>query len=139
MLSGCKGFVNESKCPAISKEKRKQLKWVMVARGTPSMRPLFEIEGGYKEFKRLNGYTSEFIDFKFRNDMWPDITVIHDMMEARQGQITISTLHDEQQRKLKWNTDKFGDILMVNKTEEQQLADILNEGLEMLIANNGLK
>ena len=138
MLSGCKGFVNESKCPAISKEKRKALKWVTIERKGKNYR-LYEIPGGYKEFKRLNGYTSEFVDFKFRNDMWPDITIIHDIMAARQGQITISTLHDEQQRKLKWNTAKFGDILMVNKTEEQKLADYMNEELEKLIVNNGLK
>lgn len=138
MLSGCSGFLNKTNCPATSKTKRKDLKWVTIERNGKNYR-LFEIPGGYKQFRSMNNLQTGFVDFSFSNRMWNNIKVVIDLMQARQGQVTIKATTPEDNAKLEGNTKRRGDILMISKSEEQQLADILNEGLEMLIANNGLQ
>lgn len=87
----------------------------------------------------MNNLQTGFVDFSFSNRMWNNIKVVIDLMQARQGQVTIKATTPEDNAKLEGNTKRRGDILMISKSEEQQLADILNEGLEMLIANNGLQ
>jgi hypothetical protein len=138
MLSGCKGFLNKTNCPATSKAKRKELKWVMVARGTPTMRPLFEIPGGYKEFRELNNLQTSFVDFAFSNRMWTNIKIVSSYSEHSAGVARIAAITPEDKSKLEGNTNRRGDILKLSDAEIKEIVNDFKMNIVQSIHNNGL-
>ena len=63
MLANCSSkYMSAAVCNQLagSKEKRKELKWVTVKNAK-----LFEIDGGYKEFRELHGRRTDIVDFNW--------------------------------------------------------------------------
>ena len=151
MLSGCKNFLNQLNCPAKTKSKRKELKWVtlggtrfeqylsVTAGGSGEIKRLFEIPGGYKEFRELNQKQTGFVDFAFSNRMWANIKLVSSNSEHNQGIARIAATTDEDKKKLEGNTKRKGDILKLSQSELGELTDIFDIGLTQIFERHGLK
>lgn len=111
-----------------SKEKRKDLKWVTIKKADKAAR-LFELDGGYKEFRDLHGRRTDIVDFNFSGEMWANIQVVSSDAEHEQGHARISTLSDEENKKLAGNTERKGEILMLSNGEVEQVSKILEDWL----------
>jgi hypothetical protein len=137
MLSGCSGFLDKSKCPAKTKGGRKDLKWATIQRNGNNYH-LFEIPGGYNEFRRLNGLQSSFVDFAFSGRMWKNITIVSDSTEHNNGVVRISAKSEEDMKKLEGNTKRKGDILKLSQSEIKDLATMHVKNIVQIIHTNGL-
>lgn len=111
-----------------SKAKRKELKWVTLKRGGKSVR-LFELAGGYKEFRELHGRQTGFVDFAFSGKMWANINVVSGDDEHKVGRARISTLSEEEMKKLAGNTERKGEILNLSQEETYTLARYIEKRL----------
>lgn len=129
MLANCKSMT-QSACSKVagSKTKRKDLKWVTLQRGGKNVR-LFELAGGYKEFRELHGRQTGFVDFAFSGRMWADVQIVSSDGEHANGIARISTLSDEQMKKLEGHTKRKGVLLDLNQAEIDKLAKIVSERL----------
>ena len=129
MLANCKSMT-QSACSKVagSKTKRKDLKWVTLQRGGKNVR-LFELAGGYKEFRELHGRQTGFVDFAFSGRMWAGVQIVSSDGEHANGIARISTLSDEQMKKLEGNTKRKGVLLDLNQAEIDKLAKIVSERL----------
>jgi len=119
-----------------SKAKRKELKWVTLKRGGKNIR-LFELAGGYKEFRELHGRQTNFVDFAFSGRMWADVQVVSGDDEHKLGRARISTLSEEQMKKLAGNTERKGTILDLSTDETNALARIIEKRLTDLWRQQG--
>jgi len=131
MLVNCSSkYMSVAVCNQLagSKEKRKDLKWVTVNKGGRPAR-VFELEGGYKQFRELHGRRTDIVDFTWTGEMMKDIQVTSSDDEHRQGLARLSTLSDEQNTKLAGNTDRRGDILMLSNEEINEVSEILENWL----------
>ena len=111
-----------------SKAKRKELRWVTLKRGGKSVR-LFELAGGYKEFRELHGRQTGFVDFAFSGKMWANINVVSGDDEHKVGRARISTLSEEEMKKLAGNTERKGEILNLSQEETYTLARYIEKRL----------
>lgn len=111
-----------------SKAKRKELRWVTLNRGGKSVR-LFELAGGYKEFRELHGRQTGFVDFAFSGKMWANINVVSGDDEHKIGRARISTLSEEEMKKLAGNTERKGEILNLSSDEIYTLARYIEKRL----------
>lgn len=126
MLAGRTGMTTSAYSSiAGSKDKRAELEWV-----TYKGRKLFELPGGYKQFRELHGRQTGFVDFTFTGRMWSNIKLVSDRAELNSGVAVIKPSEDIQKKKLAGNTERRGDILALSKTEEQRLADIYSVWIE---------
>ena len=126
MLAGRMGMTTSAYSNiAGSKDKRAELEWV-----TYKGRKLFELPGGYKQFRELHGRQTGFVDFTFTGRMWSNIKLVSDRAELNSGVAVIKPSEDIQKKKLAGNTERRGDILALSKTEEQRLADIYSVWFE---------
>jgi len=137
MLSGCKGFLNKTNCPATSKAKRKEMKWVTIERNGKNYR-LFEIPGGYKEFRELNNLQTSFVDFAFSNRMWSNIKIVSSYAEHSAGVARIAASTPEDKSKLEGNTKHRGDILKLSEAEIKEIVNDFKMNIVQSIHNNGL-
>lgn len=155
MLSGCKNMLKGSCDKQIgSKEKRKKKKWVTIGGdagfksyldvsgggrgpGLKSVR-LFEIPGGYKEFRDINNRQSGFVDFSFSGRMWENIKVVSDNSEHNSGVARIGATTELDKAKLTGNTKRRTDILKLSKGEIDYLSGRFNMGITQIFHNNGL-
>ena len=124
------GLERNKKCACfrVSKAKRKELKWVTLERGGKKRR-LFEIDGGYKEFRELHGRQTGFVDFAFSGKMWANINVVSGDDEHKIGRARISTLSEEEMKKLAGNTERKGVILDLSSDETYKLARMIEKRL----------
>ena len=126
-----------------SKEKRKALKWVtiggssglsyIVSAGGSGMTnegkggaKLFELPGGYKQFRDIHGRQTGFVDFSFSNRMWANIKVVSTPSEHNSGIARIAATTPEDEKKLAGNTKRRGHILKLSKSEITYLSERLN-------------
>jgi len=137
MLTNC-SQMTQSACnkKTGSKAKRKELKWVTLKRGGKNIR-LFELVGGYKEFRELHGRQTNFVDFAFSGRMWADVQVVSGDDEHKLGRARISTLSEEQMKKLAGNTERKGTILDLSTDETNALARIIEKRLTDLWRQQG--
>jgi len=127
MLANCSSkYMSAAVCGQLagSKEKRRELKWVTIKNAK-----LFEIDGGYKEFRELHGRRTDIVDFNWTGEMWANVQVTSSDDEHRGGLARISTLSDAENAKLAGNTDRRGDILMLNDSEVNEVSEILENWL----------
>ena len=137
MLANCSSMT-QSACnkKAGSKAKRKELKWVTLKRGTKNIR-LFELAGGYKEYRELHGRQTNFVDFAFSGRMWADVQVVSGDDEHKLGRARISTLSEEQMKKLAGNTERKGTILDLSTDETHSLARMIEKRLTQMWREQG--
>ena len=138
MLSGCKNMLKGS-CEKVigSKEKRREKKWVTLQSGGKNVH-LFEIPGGYKEFREINGRQTGFVDFSFSGRMWANIKVVSDNSEHNAGVARIGTTIAEVNDILEGNTKRRTDILKLSKGELNDLSGMFNLGITQIFHNHGL-
>lgn len=121
MLANCSSMTTEG-CNKIasSKPKRKELSWVTLKRGDRNIR-LFELKGGYKQFRELQNRRTDIVNFSFYNDMWNDIGIISGPSDHQNGTVIIGAKQEEQKKKLEGNTARRGDILDLSTSEIDEL------------------
>ncbi|HUU99328.1 MAG TPA: hypothetical protein VMW32_00055 [Bacteroidales bacterium] len=134
MLTNCSTMIL-SACSKVagSKEKRKELDWVTI-RG----HKLFELPGGYKEFRELHGRQTAFVDFSFTNRMWNDIKLISNNGNHQRGIAIIGAKDTEEKKKLEGNTKRKGDILDLSTKEVDELKKTYNLSMLQVFRSNGL-
>jgi hypothetical protein len=134
MLAGCKGFLDKAKCPAKNKTSRKELKWVTIQRGGKNYK-LYEIPGGYKEFRDMNlgpGHSS-YVDFFFSGRMWQNIKLVKDRNELNNGIATIRATDSTEQVILNSNANRRTSILKLSKSELSDLNNLFTNRVSVLI------
>jgi hypothetical protein len=134
MLAGCKGFLDQTKCPAKNKTSRKELKWVTIQRNGKNYH-LYQIPGGYKEFRDMNlgpGHSS-FVDFFFSGRMWQSIKLSKDRGELNNGIATIKSTSAEEQVILNANANRRTSILKLSKSELRDLNELFTNRVSALI------
>lgn len=138
MLTNCSSMTKDA-CAKVagSKEKRKKLNWVTLKRGGRNIR-LFELAGGYKEFRELHGRQTGFVDFAFSGRMWSDVQIIETKFGKNTATAVIGTLTDEQNKKLEGNTMRKGDILELSDEEIAKLGEIVTRRIDSLLAKHNL-
>ena len=77
----------------------------------------------------MHGRRTDIVDFNWTGEMWANVQVVSSEDEHRTGLARISTLSDEENKKLSGNTDRKGEILMLNDSEVKVVSDILEEWL----------
>jgi hypothetical protein len=135
MLVGCKSFVQKSACNALlgSKKKRKDLEW-----RTVNGHKLALLQGGYKQFRDMQGRQTGFVDFTFTGGMWKDINVISKQSDHQRGVAIIGARNAKYKDILSGNTKRKGDILDLSRQEIEQLKTSYNIGVLKIFRNNGL-
>lgn len=163
MLSGCSNWLDKSKCAAYVGSKTKQrkerkksayekylsgeagefeLKWVTLKRGGKNIR-LYEIPGGYKEFRNLNDLQSGFVDFAFSNRMWRSIGIISSQTEQNYGTVIIGVIpggdSELSKKKLGGNAKRRTSILKLSRGEVTDLTKEFDTEIEKILVKNGLQ
>jgi len=130
MLTNC-ASMTQAACAAKTgnEDKRKKLKWVTLQRGGRSVR-LFELEGGYAEYRDLHGRQTSFVDFTFSGKMWANISLVSSDEEHQKGVARITAPNEDEYKKLEGNTNRKGTILDLNPAEVQDIADIISREFE---------
>lgn len=144
MLSGCSNFLDKSDCTkfigsktARKKEREKsayekylsaeagefETKWVTLKRGGKNVR-LFEIHGGYKQLREMQGMRTDIVNFSYSNRMWANIKITSSNTEHNNGVVILGATTEEDKIKLKSNTEKRGQILALNDSEIRTLTKI---------------
>lgn len=120
MLTGSKNFIKQTAAQSLlsTKEKRRNLSWKTI-----NGHKLFELPGGYKQFRELNSRQTKFVDFTMSGRMMGDIQTASDQAELNSGVAVIKPLKTEEKKKLAGNTEKRGDILALSKSEEAKLGE----------------
>lgn len=134
MLTNC-STMTLSACNKIagSKKKRRDLDWVTI-----NGHRLFNLPGGYKQFRELHGRQTNFVDFSFTNAMWNDINVISKQSDHQRGIAYIGAKQEIEKKKLAGNTKRRGDILDLSQKEINQLRESYNIGVLKIFRQNGL-
>jgi hypothetical protein len=140
MLASRKGMLSDAYSKiAGSKEKRKELDWVTI-----KGHKLFEIPGGYKEYRELATRQTGFVDFTFSGRMLGnakiqgDIKLVSDRAELNSGVARIAPTQEIEKKKLAGNTERRGEILGLSKKEEGQLAGYYEIWVGNLLRKRGL-
>lgn len=141
MLTNCSALLMKT-CDQLagSKEKRRELHWVTLQRVNRAGKRIrvFELEGGYKQFRDLQGRQTGFVDFSFTGDMWKSIQVTTGMDEARKGHAVITANNDKDMAKLVGNTERRTDILALSESEINTISEIFEEEIMDMLRNYDL-
>ncbi len=141
MLANCSGMTS-SACSRVagSKEKRKGLNWVTLNKVNKSGKRirLFEIPGGYKEYREIHGRQSDHVDFVFSGKMWGNIAVLGSVSEMNKGVARIGVKTEEENDKLAGNTARRGPILELSNQEIKDLSIDFGVKIRQIFKNNGL-
>jgi hypothetical protein len=134
MLTNC-STMTLSACSQVagSKDKRRSMKWVTV-----KGHKLFELPGGYKQFRQIAGRQTNYVDFMFNGRMWSDINVISNQGDHQKGVAIIGARQEEEKKKLEGNTKRKGDILDLSQKEIDELKASYNLDVLQIFRNNGL-
>ena len=116
-----------------SKKKRRELSWVTIGG-----HKLFEIPGGYKQFRELAGRQTGFVDFTFTGKMWSNIKLTSDKSELNTGVAVIKATTDLDKAKLAGNTERKGEILKLSKSELGRITELYDKGVEDAFRKNQL-
>jgi hypothetical protein len=116
-----------------SKKKRKDLKWATI-----NTHKLFEIPGGYKQYRELHGRQTGFVDFSFSGRMWANIALISKAQDHNNGEAIIGAKNTEINEILEGNTKRRGDILDLSDKEIEDLKQRYNLGTLKILKSNGL-
>ena len=101
-----------------SKEKRKELKWVTIKRGGRTIK-LYELEGGYEQFRQLNNLPVDHVYFSFSNRMWANTGII----SKSDNKVVVGPISEENRKKMEGLVGNFGIIMALNDVEIDTLRD----------------
>lgn len=141
MLANCSSMT-QAACSktAGSKKKRREHKWVTLQRLNSKGKRIrvFELAGGYKEFRELHGRQTGFVDFAFSGRMWADVQIINSEVNGMEAKAVIGTLTGEQDKILAGNMLKRGDILELSQAEIAELQGVVEQRINNLLAKHNL-
>lgn len=125
-LTNCSAMTT-SACSRVagSKTKRKELKWVTLQRGGKNIK-LFELPGGYKQFREIHGRQTDHVSFYFNGRMWSNIGIVSNHSDHQNGTVIIAAKTEEDAKKLEGNTKRKGEILDLSETEIIKLEERFN-------------
>jgi len=129
MFVGRKSFLSDTKSNILlgSKKKRKELQWFTVQTKQGGRRVAL-LDGGYRKLRELQGMQVGHKDFLYTGKMWGDIKVLRTDAKGDGFTTTIGAISAIADEKLEHNQEREGkEILMVTDSEEQRLAQILDE------------
>jgi hypothetical protein len=137
-LTNCSALTT-SACSRIAggKGKRKELKWVTLKKGDRNIR-LFELPGGYKEYRELHGRQTDHVDFSLSGTMWKNIDLISDFSQHDRGVAIIGAKGEDNKKKLEGNTKRRGDILDLSDSEIEKLKNQYSLKILNVFKENGL-
>lgn len=123
---------------ASSKTKRAGLNWVTVKHAGKTIR-LFELEGGYKQFRIHYGAQTSHVDFFLTGRMWNNIKVKSVVQSSDTITAIIGPSEISEQKKLEGNSDRFGkQILDLSIQEEQSIINNIKNDVVSLFKKYGL-
>lgn len=115
-LAGAKSFTTKSGFNKIagSKTKRKKLEWVTIRSGGKQVN-LFEVPGGYKQIRSLDGSQTSFVDLTRSGELKSDFA----KAAQRLGPFKYATgvRKDINSKKIEGNEKRFGGIFQPTKKE----------------------
>ena len=121
-----------------SKAKRRELDWVTIKRRGKNIR-LFELKGGYKQMRRLEGLQTGHKDFWFTTQMWRGFGVKRVLKGKDKMIITIGGKNGESQNKIDRNSDREGvNIIDISDQELKLLAKQIDQQIQKYINKVGL-
>lgn len=138
MLANCSSMTSGA-CGQIagSKEKRRELKWVTLKRAGKNIK-LFELPGGYKQYRDMHGRQTDHVDFTFNGRMWANIKVKGLVSEMNSGVARIGATEDKVNDILAGNTERRGDILKLSHDEIKDISTQFGIQLRQLFKKHGL-
>jgi hypothetical protein len=143
MLASRKGMTQSAYDKiASSKDKRRELKWVTI-----NGHKLFEVSGGYKQYRDLHGRQTGFVDFVFTGRLFGniktgepgDVKLVSSQSELASGIAVIKATQELEKKKLSGLTERKGEILALSKVEEQKLTVNYEKWLIKVLKKNGIK
>ena len=121
---------------ASSKAKRSNLKWVTIQKGGKNIR-LFELEGGYAELRRLEGFSNRYKNFWFTTEMWR-MFGLKQASKSNQGfKLIFAGKTSEAQKKMDENSAREGkNILDMTSGEVQEISDRTSSWIDTMLKKN---
>lgn len=129
ILVGAKSFRTKAAADSIfgSKTKRKAADWRTITRGGTNYR-LILLPGGYKRIRQIEGSQVAHKSFLRSGEMWLSIHTLGTRKEGGGFTTTVGTEVELSNKKLEGNTKRENkEILMVSKSEETRLTEILDK------------
>lgn len=137
MLVNRKSFIVQAAYNTIAgtKEKRKELDWVTIKKGTKSVR-LFVLTGGYSQFRDLQGRQTEFVDFSLTGRLWKNVNVLPGSVTAVEAVIGAS--EEINKKILEGLGARFEKVLNLSQKEKTDLTARHGDLVAKVFHNNGL-
>ena len=122
-----------------SAETRKRgLNWVTIKRQGKNIH-LFELKGGYKQLRRLEGLQTAHKDFSFSQVMWNSYGVKRTVNTNNEVVVTIGGKTQDSQDRINWNSKREGvEIINISDQELKKLAKNLDKQIQKYINKVGL-
>lgn len=111
--------------------------WIKFKKATKAV-PVMELEGGYEEFRKIQGRPVDKINLSYSGKMWQGTTITAQLSQGYTYITLIGGNNKEAQDKLTWMTLKFGQFLTVND-EEQKLLTTIFENRIITLYNSVFK
>jgi len=123
---------------ASSKASRRDLDWVTIKRRGKNVH-LFELKGGYKQLRQLEGLQTAHKDFWFTTQMWRGFGVKRILKNKGSMVITIGGKDPESQNKIDRNSKREGvNIINISDQELEKLAKQIDQQIQKYINKVGL-
>ena len=91
----------------------------------------------YEEWRKANGLQTDHIDLSFSNRMWEKLVIVGTFKEGDVVKTIIAGGDQSTKDKLKWNTERFGEFLTLDESEETALKErfskLYDEIIEMYL------
>jgi len=123
---------------ASSKTSRRDLDWVTIKRRGKNVH-LFELKGGYKQLRQLEGLQTAHKDFSFSQVMWNSYGVKRTVNTNNEVVVTIGGKTQDSQDRINWNSKREGvEIINISDQELKKLAKNLDKQIQKYINKVGL-
>jgi len=122
-----------------SAETRKRgLNWVTIKRQGKNIH-LFELKGGYKQLRRLDGLQTAHKDFTYSSIMWNSYGVKRTVNSKGEVVVTIGGKTQDSQDRINWNSKREGvEIINISDQELKKLAKNIDKQIQKYINKVGL-
>ena len=122
-----------------SAETRKRgLNWVTIKRQGRNIH-LFELKGGYKQLRRLDGLQTGHKDFTYSSIMWNSFGVKRTVNSKGKVVVTIGGKTQDSQDRIDWNSKREGvEIINISDQELDKLAKQIDQQMQKYINKVGL-
>lgn len=85
------------------------------------------------EFRKAQGLQTEFVDLNYSTRMWTGLVLQQQKSDGSKFIATMGGSDSEVDKKLGWNTERYGDFLEPNAEEKAEIDEIVKDEFEQLI------